>query len=63
MRPPRLVIAFLLAVVGFVWIGQGIGLIGGSAMTGSPFWAIVGVVLIGLAVAIIVRERRPSPRD
>ena len=42
MRPARLAIAFLLALVGIVWIGQGIGVIGGSFMTGSLVWAVVG---------------------
>jgi hypothetical protein len=43
---PRLLLAALCVLVGLVWLGQGVGLIGGSAMTGSSFWAVVGVVLI-----------------
>ena len=31
----RVVIAILLFGIGFVWVGQGIGLIGGSFMTGE----------------------------
>ena len=62
MRMPRLVVALFLSLVGLVWIGQGIGLIGGSVMSGSPFWAAVGIVLIGIAVAIVVRERRLATR-
>lgn len=62
MRIPRLVVAFFLSLVGLVWIGQGVGLIGGSVMTGSLFWAAVGLVLIGIAVAIVVRERRLSSK-
>ncbi len=49
MRPVRLVAAVLLFLVGLVWLGQGMGLIGGSAMTGSAFWGVVGVVLIAVA--------------
>lgn len=60
MRMPRLVVALFLSLVGLVWIGQGLGLIAGSVMTGSMFWAAVGLVLIGIAVAIVVRERRMS---
>lgn len=59
MRTSRLVLAALFALVGVVWIGQGIGAIGGSAMTGSPFWAVVGAVLIVVAAVILVIERRP----
>jgi membrane protein implicated in regulation of membrane protease activity len=62
MRPSRLIIALILALVGIVWIGQGTGLIGGSAMTGSAFWAVAGVILIALSVVIIVLERRLTTR-
>lgn len=58
MRPSRLVLAALFALVGLVWIGQGVGLIGGSVMTGSPFWAIVGAALLVVAVVIVMVERR-----
>lgn len=62
MRMPRLVVALFLSLAGLVWIGQGVGLIGGSVMTGSLFWAAVGLVLLGVAVAIVVRERRLSSK-
>lgn len=60
MRRSRLVLAALFALVGLVWIGQGIGAIGGSVMTGSPFWAIVGAVLLVIATVVFFRERRPQ---
>lgn len=62
MRPTRLVLGLVLALVGLIWIGQGTGLMAGSAMSGSAFWAVVGVVLVVLAVAIVVRERRQAAR-
>jgi hypothetical protein len=48
----RRVIGGLLVVTGAVWLGQGLGLIHGSSMTGSTFWAIVGAasVLAGLGL-------------
>jgi hypothetical protein len=58
MRPTRLVLAVVLALVGVVWLGQGAGLIGGSFMSGSLLWAAIGTVLIILAVAIVALERR-----
>ena len=62
MRPLRLVAAALLLLVGLVWIGQGLNLIKGSAMTGSSFWAVAGVALLVVAGAIVLRERHLSPR-
>ncbi len=60
MRPARLAIALLLALVGVVWIGQGVGVVGGSFMTGSLFWAVAGAVMLALAVLMLVLERRRS---
>jgi len=58
MRGSRLVLAAVLAVVGGVWLGQGLGFIGGSFMTGSLLWAVIGAALLVLAVVILFRERR-----
>ena len=58
MRPTRLVLAAVLALVGIVWLGQGLGFIEGSFMTGSLFWAAVGVVLLAGAVLLVLLERR-----
>lgn len=58
MRRSRLVIAIILGLVGLAWIGQGLDIIKGSGMSGTSFWAFVGVVLIAIAVVIVVRERR-----
>ena len=61
MRTSRVVIAIVAGLIGLVWIGQGVGLIGGSAMSGSSFWAVVGLVLIAAAAVLVVWERRRSP--
>jgi hypothetical protein len=58
MRTSRLALAALLALVGLVWIGQGLGAIGGSPMTGSGFWTVMGTILGAVAVVIVVLERR-----
>jgi len=49
----RLVIGVVLVVVGFVWFGQGIGLIGGSFMTGEAFWAVMGVFAIVVGAVLL----------
>lgn len=56
MRPSRVIVAAILLIVGLVWIGQGTGRIGGGAMSGVSFWAAVGIVLVAVAVAVVVRE-------
>ena len=48
-----------LALLGFVWLGQGLGLIGGSFMSGDPLWAVIGaLMLIGAAVLGVRRRNR-----
>ena len=60
MRRSRVLIAALIALVGIAWIGQGLDVIKGSAMTGNNFWAVVGVALLIVAGAILLRERRSA---
>lgn len=62
MRTSRIVIAAIVGLIGLVWIGQGSGLIAGSAMSGSLFWLVVGVVLVAVAAGIVIRETRLAPR-
>jgi hypothetical protein len=62
VRPSRLVLAAVVGLLGLVWLGQGEGLIGGSFMTGSQFWATVGTLLIVVAVVIIGLEVRRARR-
>jgi hypothetical protein len=49
-----------LVFVGAVWTGQGLGYIGGSFMTGSKLWAVIGpiVVLAGVGLLVLSRRRR-----
>jgi hypothetical protein len=56
----RLVIALLIAGVGVVWVGQGLGLLPGSFMSGDRFWALLGAALVFGAVvyAALPRLRR-----
>ena len=62
MRMSRLLIAIVLVLAGLVWFGQGSGMIGGSAMSGSSFWAVVGVVLVIAGLAVGVLEWRSTRR-
>ena len=55
----RLALGVLLVVVGLVWTLQGLGVIGGSAMSGVTLWAVVGplVALAGVGLAVTSRRR------
>lgn len=48
-----LVLGGILFVIGILWTLQGLGVIGGSVMSGVTFWAIAGpvVALFGAFVA------------
>lgn len=47
------VFGVLLAASGLIWTLQGIGVLGGSPMSNTTTWSIIGpiTVLIGLAIA------------
>jgi hypothetical protein len=53
MRKPGWVIAgVVVALVGLLFTLQGAGVMKGSAMSGSAFWAVAGpvIIIVGLAV-------------
>jgi uncharacterized membrane protein YhhN len=43
----------LFCLTGLVWIGQGSDLLQGSSMTGSTFWAFMGVVCLVAGVVLL----------
>ena len=48
----RIIVAVMVALVGAVWVAQGLGVtIGGGFMVGDTFWALAGAVLIAAALA------------
>jgi len=60
----RWIVAAALTATGLVWIGQGLGLIGGSSfMVDDSRWAVAGFVLLagGLTLGgFALRNRRRS---
>ena len=58
MSIARRVIGVLLVLTGVVWIGQGVGWIHGSSMTGSTFWAVVGAVCLVAGLGLLTWPRR-----
>jgi hypothetical protein len=56
----RAISGILCVLVGLIWIGQGIGLIPGSFMTGQTQWAAIGLVLLAFGAWLLwgLRQRR-----
>jgi hypothetical protein len=59
-KPLWVLVGGVLAILGLLFTLQGTGVIGGSVMSGSTFWAVAGpvIIVIGLIVAAVgVRGR------
>jgi hypothetical protein len=61
MKRPRLAVALVLLLIGLVWIGQGVGLLGGSPMSSQTIWALIGSILV-LVAAGVAWTARPGTR-
>ncbi len=58
MRWGRLVLGAAMDVVGLVWFLQGIRVLPGSFMTGSTFWAVVGLLVMMAGMATVLTAVR-----
>jgi hypothetical protein len=56
--PVVTVIGAVIAVMGLLFSLQGFGVIGGSAMSNTTIWSILGPVILIVGVAIVVVSRR-----
>jgi hypothetical protein len=59
LRYVLLILGGLMDLVGVVWLLQGLGVLPGSFMTGQPFWAVMGAILLvlgGLLVFVGLRS-------
>ena len=52
------VVGIVIAFAGAVFTLQGVGLIGGSFMSGSATWALIGPVIAAVGVVIYARSTR-----
>ncbi len=53
-RQLAVVLGVVMLLVGGLWTLQGLGYVGGSAMSGSTTWAIIGPIVAGLGVALVI---------
>ncbi len=61
MRWILLGIGLILSLTGVIWMLQGINQLGGSPMTGHPFWAWAGLVALAAGLVMLyagVHSRR-----
>ncbi|CAN7299337.1 hypothetical protein [Knoellia sp. LjRoot47] len=59
-RQVRVILGAVLVVVGAIWTLQGLGVIGGSVMTGVTLWAVIGPVVIVLGLVLALGGRRTT---
>ena len=60
---PFVVGGVILVAIGLVWTLQGLNVLGGSAMSGSTLWAVIGPIVIVAGLVLIgigVARRRPK---
>ena len=60
MRLTKNLLALIVVAVGALWSLQGIGVIGGSFMTGQSQWLTIGIIvmLVGLAGLVWANRSR-----
>lgn len=60
-RPVRIILGVVVLLVGALWTLQGLGYVGGSAMSGVTLWAVIGpiVAVAGLGLALSRPRRQP----
>lgn len=58
-----LILGSIFVLVGVLWLGQGVGLIGGSFMTGEAVWAVIGTVCIVIGGLLLRAGRRWRQTD
>jgi hypothetical protein len=62
-KPVWIGLGVLLILIGAVWGLQGLGVFGGSAMSGKTLWAVVGPIVAVIGVILVVTGLRvPSRR-
>ncbi len=63
MRWVWIVIGALAVLSGALWTLQGLGVIGGSGMSGKTMWAVIGpiVVVVGIVLIVLGVRRRGTP--
>ena len=58
--PHRIVagVGIVVALVGAVFTLQGLGVLGGSFMSGSATWAVIGIAMVAAGLTLYARATR-----
>jgi len=62
-RSVLVVIGIVVALAGAVFTLQGFGVLGGSPMTGSMLWAILGPIIALLGILLVIYGLRSARRS
>ncbi len=64
-RNALITVGVVALLVGAIWVGQGLGLIPGSFMTGDTKWFVIGLIvaIIGIVLVVIGIRRPKSDRS
>jgi hypothetical protein len=57
------VLGALIALAGIIWTLQGVGVLGGSVMSGKTLWAVIGPLVTIAGLAMMVGGMRGSRRS
>jgi hypothetical protein len=60
LRYVLLILGGLMVLVGGVWLLQGISILPGSFMTGQPFWAVMGAILLAVGALLVLAGFRST---
>ena len=61
-HPTMRVLGVILLLVGVLWVFQGLGVVGGSFMTGRSEWLYIGLATAAAGAALFVWAARRATR-
>ncbi|MDR6904418.1 putative membrane protein [Agromyces sp. 3263] len=62
-KPVLIIVGVVVALLGLLFTLQGLGVVGGSAMSGSTLWAVLGpiIAIVGIVLVVLGLRKRPTP--
>ena len=62
-KPVLITIGVIVALLGLLFTLQGFGVVGGSAMSGSTLWAVLGpiIAIVGIVLVVLGLRKGRTP--